>query len=294
MQSAHLRRMRQNKGFTLIEVIISIVIFSVISIALMDSVNQTTGFQKQVSRILKAKRVLTSVPQVIRKDIQMISNSVSINLVIKLLYMNYLNKYHPNYLKNNMDPTDLAYFKGNDLPLMGLIGDETEWILTSSSQSDPDRIPAVKIRYVLEDCPDSSSAPDNTKCLMRYYSQITSSSLLNELDPESTKQSVLLSGVTSIEFSYCLKDSELEECESSYQAPTPTGIHFPYNLPFAVKVNIQMNESTPPINLFIPLYISILNDNILESKSYTLEPTKISDDKPGPSSAGSPKRRASI
>lgn len=260
---------RFKKGFTLIEVLISVVIFAVLSVYLMNAVTDTTQFQRQMDRILKEERPLSDIPQIIRKDVNMIFSSIHTSLFIAGLYKRYLEGNYPDYLENNIDAEDEPYLSLIEFPVLGFRGQKEKMIFSSSIKNSSETSSISKVQYSLEDCPSQSKYEN--KCLIRFYSDLKVGQSLDDLDSDSLKQTVLMGDISTLEFSYCA-EPVLNDCEShEFREENIQGMYFPYNLPYGVQVHIQKNKKDDPIHLFIPIYSTFLNRHILQPQQHQLQ-----------------------
>lgn len=268
----HYSSSTHQRGFTLIEVVISIFLFSILSIALMDSLSQTTKYQKQIERIIKKSRISKNISQVITKDVQMSVSIVNVHLWFHSIYQAFLSSYNQdNYFNYILSPENKNFFESietKDLPPMGMNGEKNKLTITSLSQSSEDHLSIVKIQYLTDDCPSRIEKDKTSKCLKRSYSKVIGA--LNTLDHDTTQTSVLLYDIKDISFSYCKKS---QICDEVFTPENIQTIYGPLPFPYVVKADIQF-EDTEKINihLSIPLYLPILSNQIFKSTALKLDP----------------------
>lgn len=264
---------KNTKGFTLIEVLISLFLFSVISVTLMNSVTQITKYQKQIQRIIKKEKVEKNVSQILKSDIQMIFTSIHANFWISQMYVSHLKKYEQSsFFDQYLTAENKAYYGdlSRDLPNMGMIGEKNQVIFTSFSQNLEDQLPLVKIKYFLEDCPSKSHPNEVSKCLQRTTSK-TLGYKLEELDENTKKTSTLLHDIKNLEFSYCGSPSE-NTCQESFESQVK-GIYFPPPFPYTVFINVNFKDSSKPaLKISIPIYSAILSAHIIKPTTFQFPP----------------------
>lgn len=252
-------KLKINKGFTLIEILISLFLFSVLSIFMMNAVDQTTKSQEQIEKIIKKNRIVQNASYVIRKDLQMAYSTLNVKNWMRNRYKGYLEKYGSQHPINQNDE---IYFEKYDFDETGLIGEENSFFFTSSSQNlDSHRPPIVKIGYALESCP----AKESEQCLLRKTSLLKGLTI-NSLDQESLNQTVLFKNVKSLKISYWnFRD---KEWKTSFTPYILKGIYFPHPFPIALKFDLEFNNIDRPISMIIPIHLSFLSQNILNINDF--------------------------
>ena len=61
---------KHSKGFSLVEILISLILFTALSLSMMNVFKQTTRAQDQMEKLIKKRRVLTNISYAVRKDLQ--------------------------------------------------------------------------------------------------------------------------------------------------------------------------------------------------------------------------------
>ena len=264
--------MRLKKGFSLIEVLISVFLFSVISISIMRVVDQTTKSQKKVENIIKKGRILNNISYLIVKDLQMSWAAINVKNWIRYNYKQGLTaKGEADYLSSVMDQEDLVYLERYDFNKSGLVGTEDSFFFTSASQNGHGQTPIIKIGYVVEACEADGKA---SKCLMRKTSLVRGQEL-DSFHKESLKEIQILDHIKDIKISYW--NSVNQEWTHTFAPFLLRGIFFPHPFPMAIKMNIEFDNAEDPIDLSIPIPLSFFSFQILnESKitAFKAEPAK--------------------
>ena len=252
---------KHSKGFSLIEILISLILFTALSLSMMNVFKQTTRAQDQMEKLIKKSRRLANISYAIRKDLQTpLMAPANTSHQAYQIYWSYLRdatwnngKVESNYITNYLD--DEGYYDRRFIfPFTGFLGKEKSFYFTNAQ-------PRLKTAYVLEDCPP----PSSLQCLFRKTAPLDNKSL-DEFPESDTKSTSLLEGVTALEIQY-LKN---KEWIPTFQSETPSNFYsFPLTFPLAVKINIEL-ENAETLSLSIPIYPSILSHKIYL-------PTKIQD-----------------
>lgn len=272
--------LKNSKGFSLIEILISLVLFTSLSLSMMNILKQTSKAQDQMEKLIKKSRILTNISYAIRKDLQnplMVSSDSSYQAY--QTYGHYLRdmkwnkgKVEIDYITDYLD--DEGYYdRSFFFPFSGFAGNTQSFYFTNAH-------PLLKVSYALEDCPTAS----NSRCLIRKTAPVDNRSL-DEFPESDTKSTSLLEGVTELKIQYL--NARSKEWADTFKQELPNNFYsFPLTFPLAVKIDIQL-ENEEPLSLSIPIYPSILSHKIHS-------PKKIEDPPQGginPPDASTPTRR---
>ncbi len=250
--------LKRSKGFSLIEILISLVLFASLSLSMMNVLKQTTKAQNQIERLIKQNRILANTSYAIRKDLQ---NPLMIQTdsphQAYYAYWNYLRdpkwnngKIESDFITDYLE--DDGYYKRNIIfPFTGFKGEKQSFYFTNTR-------PRLKTAYVLEDCPAS-----NAQCLFRKTAPIDNRDL-DEFPESETEKTSLLEGVVQLEIQYL--HAKNKEWTHTFQMKHPANFYtFPLTFPLAVKMEIEL-ENSEPFTLSIPIYPSLLSHKIHNPK----------------------------
>lgn len=246
--------LKNSKGFSLIEILISLILFTALSLSMMNVFKQTTRAQDQMEKLIKKNRIITNISYAIRKDLQtpMVVAADSSHQAY-LTYWNYLRdpkrnngKVESDYITNHLE--DGNYYSRNFIfPFAGFKGDEQSFYFTNAH-------PRLKVGYVIENCPSS-----NSSCLIRKTVPIDDRAL-DEFPDSETQSTVLLEEVSELTLQYL--NARNKEWTNTFNIEYPTNFYnFPLTFPLAVKMDIEL-ENSDPLSLSIPIYPSILSHKI--------------------------------
>ena len=261
-----MKKITHSKGFSLIEVIISLAIFSVLAIYMMNAIKQTQRSEKQITQIIKKRRVLKNISYALRQDIQtLLSVSTNIQyLSYKYYKLHTASEFQSDYLDSRPDISDYIQNKIN-FPTAGFVGEEQAFYLTSSLNEKPFQL---KTGYLLEDCPSGS-------CLVRKTA-LQDNRDLSSFDPDSEEKQTLIEGVKLFSLSYF----DGEDWKSEFTPPPLKGVYFPLPLPLAVKIKIEFQNSNEPLSLSIPFYQALFSQKIFNQKKVDMPKNKAPEGKP--------------
>ena len=246
--------LKNSKGFSLIEILISLILFTALSLSMMNVFKQTTRAQDQMEKLIKKNRIATNISYAIRKDLQtpMMVTANSSHQAYQT-YWNYLRDPKRNngnvesdYITNHLN--DEGYYDRNFIfPFAGFKGDEQSFYFTNAH-------PRLKVGYVLENCPSS-----NDRCLIRKTAPIDDKTL-DEFPESETQSTSLVEGVSELNIQYL--HARNQEWTGTFNIEYPTNFYnFPLTFPLAVKMDIEL-ENSDPLSLSIPIYPSILSHKI--------------------------------
>jgi len=243
-----------SKGFSLIEILISLILFTALSLSMMNVLKQTTRAQNQMEKLIKKNRIRANISYAIRKDLQtpMMAPADSSYLAYQT-YWNYLRDPNRNNKKMESDYitdylNDEGYYdRGFIFPSAGFIGSKQSFYFTSAH-------PRLKVGYALENCPSS-----NSRCLVRKTAPIDNKDI-DEFPESDTRSTPLLEGVDELDIQYL--NARNREWTDTFNIERPINFYsFPLTFPLAVKMDITL-ENSDPLSLSIPIYPSILSHKI--------------------------------
>ena len=254
------------KGFTLIEVLISLFLFVIISISMMDIIDQTTASQKKLDSIIQKNRRLENTIYVIRKDLQMAYSQTNVKNWIRHRYKNHLESYgESSYFSEFLDAQDQAYFEEYIFERTGLMGEKEFVFFTSASSSIAEGgAPIAKIGYKLQDCPAEKDA--GQRCLLRQTSLIHNNTL-NELDSDSLKETILLKNVENFEIQYW--NQEAKDWKSFARETSLKGMFFPHTFPMAVQILLKWQGQS--FSMAFPVDLAFLSAEVFTQSSISFE-----------------------
>ena len=254
------------KGFTLIEVLISLVLFVSISLSLMNVINQTTRSQDQVEKWIKKNRIMKNVSSMIQKDIQNVIRVRNTAHWTFDSYIGYLKENgHDDFFQNHLTSEDQIFLYSQPFPFTGLAGKAQELYMTLSTNGTN----IVKTAYMLETCKNKKNPSIESQCLVRKTSSLLQNHELMELDPESIQVQNLIENIENFHLEYFDPDSK-EWIDVFLPPPPPQRrTYFPMALPLAIKMKITTSSDQNSLEMNIPIYQSILSDKIQIQSQYT-------------------------
>lgn len=253
---------KHSKGFSLVEILISLILFTALSLSMMNVFKQTTRAQDQMEKIIKKRRVLTNISYAVRKDLQTpLMTAIDHSRIAYQVYWNYLRdpqwnngQVESDYITNYLD--DEGYYDRNFIfPVAGFMGKEQSFYFTNAQ-------PRLKTAYLLEDCPP----PSSSRCLFRKTAPIDDRAL-DDFPKEDSQSTSLLEGVLELNIQYL--NARNKEWTRTFTMESPTNFYsFPLTFPLAVKMEVKL-ENSEPLSLSIPIYPSILSHKIHYPKKIT-------------------------
>ena len=255
------------RGLTLIEILISLVLFVFISLSMTNIISQTSTAQIQFDRLIEKKRILSNVSQVIRKDL---SNSYSWRgpqNFMRSAYREYLAVNNmSDYISSYLPLQDRIYFEIlHTAPKTGLYGESDHFYLTSASSFENDGPSVLKIGYFLEDCPAEEAS---SRCLVRKSSFPAVEGGINSFNNDTLKTTPLLQNIKSFTVSYW--NPKNEEWQESFTPPLATGFGLPPLFPPALKLIIEFEELDSLLTLLITVPRAFLSSKIEHSQGLPL------------------------
>ena len=211
---------KNKKGLTLLEVLITLSLFTFISISLVRMTKKTTEYKKKVTKSIKNTRYSRNVLQIIRKDIRNIFYTKDMNALTHVLWRKENQK---NANRNPKKPTEkasqkqieqqskLKAFKNTvesylftSIPFSGgIIGKTNSLHITSLSnthnQESDKNSDQSTITYYLKPCKDRENKKEESSCLWRKFSLVINQELDNLKDYDEV---VLLEKVKKFQILY--------------------------------------------------------------------------------------------
>lgn len=281
------KNLKLHRGFTLIEVMISLVLFVSISLSLMNVIDQTTQAQKNIERWIQKKRRLNNVSYILQKDIQTAVQAVSVAYWAYDSYVGYSKERGTeDFLQNYLGSEDQNFLYSRPFPETGLLGNTDEMYLSGSSKEETRSL--FKISYTVEPCLDKKTNLD-VQCLLRKTSLMDDKEL-SELDPDHLQVFPLIKNVKKLQFQYF--NSTDKEWKNSFSPPKPSeSVYFPPSLPLAVRVTIEFEDSNKNLEINIPVHQMLISQKIHTPDVYK---PKALEQRSQPDSSGSPNQDSQI
>ena len=216
------------KGMTLLEVLIALTLFTVISISLIRMTTKTTQYRKKITRNIQDTKYSRNILQIIRTDIRNMFYTKDMNALTHVLFRNQdqektesesnsnsnLNTTKPekpkNKTKKETDKQDrLDKFKKKVEPYLfqtvpfsgGIIGKTNSLHIASLSnrhtQENAKSSDQNAITYYLKSCKSRENKKEETSCLWRKSSPVINQDLNNLKDYD---EFVLLEKVKNFNF----------------------------------------------------------------------------------------------
>ena len=255
------------KGFTLVEVLISLFLFVIISLSMMQAFNQTTRDQKQIDRIIKENRKLHNTFYAIRKDLQRAWGAPNMSNWMYRAYKQHLDHFEESsYFTSELPDEDRIYFTEQHFEKTGFIGKEESFFFTNLTTGVKENPPVMKTAYTLEDCPLNEDPSTLSKCLVRTTSFLLGGDI-DDLHEESKNETKLLGNIQTMKVSYFhFQDNEWK---NEFYPTLLKGMFFPHPFPPAVKIDFEF-EQNGSRSLVIPIDVSLLSQRIFHEETITL------------------------
>ena len=254
------------KGFTLIEVLISLVLFVSISLSLMNVINQTIRAQDQVSQWIKKSRIMKNVSYMIQKDIQNVIRTRNTAHWAFDSYIGYLKENgYDDFIQTYLSAEDQNFLYSQSFPFTGLAGKTQELYMTLSTNGTN----IVKVAYMMEACKNKKELSIESQCLVRKTSSLLQNHELTDLDSDSTQVQNLIENIESFHLEYFDPDSKEWTTEFLPPSPSQQTTYIPMTLPLAIKMKITKPSDQNSLEMNIPIYQSILSDKIQIKSQYT-------------------------
>ena len=262
-------KIKTSHGFSLIEVLISLVLFVALSISMMDVLNQTTRSEKQMEKLIQANRIIQNVTYAVKKDLQTmtyIPTTYIANLSYEHYFLNLRGQYQADYYEDYFPENNKPFIRNESFPKMGFTGDENSFYFTSPLSTDS-RFSTVRVAYVIEPCPDQG----RLQCLMRKTAP-HSQTLSSERNSEFEKKQVLVENVKKFQVEYFNQGEWISE----FKEPIRKGLIFPLPPPSALRLIIKMEKNN--IDFYIPLHSTLLSNKITAPKTFVAIPDQTRPD----------------
>lgn len=214
---------KNKKGLTLLEVLITLSLFTFISISLVRMTKKTTEYKKKVTKSIQNTRYSRNVLQIIRKDIRNIFYTKDMNALTHVLWRKEnLNPKKPTIEQQSklkaFENTVESYLFTSVPFSGGIIGKTNSLHITSLSnthnQESDKNSDQSTITYYLKPCKDRENKKEESSCLWRKFSPIINQELDNLKDYDEV---VLLEKVKKFQIFYYdrFSDEWLKEWKTS-------------------------------------------------------------------------------
>ena len=278
---------KNTKGFTLIEVLIALSLFTFISISLMRMTDKTVQYRKKITRNIKDTKSSRTALQIIRKDIRNIFYRKDMNV---LIYNEVFNSQEESdnsqsqsssqrqpqrrskkksqqqqvdeRLNEWMELEVLSYrpfmHPSSGIGTVGIMGKNDALHITSRSyirnQENEKASDQNTIIYYLKSCKSREDQKKQSTCLWRKFSPDIYQDIEN-ISPSNYKEFVLLEKVKKFELSYY--DLPGNDWLREWQ----TGQNKRNTLPYAIHIKMEFENRRKQLvkqELHIPLHQQFL------------------------------------
>ena len=237
--------MKSVKGMTLLEILLSLSIFTVMFTFITQMVQQNRRQALKIKKTMHSSSSFDNVIELIKEDFNSIAFLFDLNDNLRRNFPLNLDSKAPTIQGLGESPSQgqkpvfmspSFVFSGED--------DKIEFVSYSLTEATDDSSLKqwIQIRYFIEDCPsldNSSSSP----CLMRS----SKSSWSLEKDREEEETLTLLRDFKSLSFSYLRSLSPLDQnwkdswkLEKAISFSDSSSIEFPQELPFPIRVRFEI------------------------------------------------------
>ena len=244
--------MPNKKGMTLLEVLISLVLFAVISISLMRMTDTTIQYRKKITKNIKNIKLSRNALQIIKKDIRNIFYTQDMNAFAHLLtpqneeglFADFEKTMITPYLFNKIHISGGIIGKPNSLHIASFSNVRTQENAKFSDQNI--------IIYYLKPCKSREQSKENSTCLWRKFSFIINQDMDNL---KNYNEFVLLEKVKKFQLSYYNISSNdwLQEWKTG-----PNERNF---LPAAIHIKIEFENKRKQLvkrEIKLPLHHSLI------------------------------------
>jgi len=266
-----------NKGFTLLEIIIAVVILAIISSMTALNIQKSIKFKAKVERDLEDYAGVRDALVIITRDINNAFHWIDINEEIKKS-MNAdaqaqgkappFGTPNPQGINSNAVPTE---------KITGFIGDKDSLYLTSLGHertvTDSKESDQAKVGYFIKDV-KSVHDGQSTKALIR-----SESVFLDGEVGKPGKETVLLEHIKSMTFKYLGGDDK--EWVNSWKTDSPEGDVQHNKFPDAVEVNIATSRDGREVSLSTIAAVHMPNNNSPGSSPSPANPSTAASAAPG-------------
>ena len=270
---------KNNKGTTLLEVLIALVLFTFIAASLMRMTNTTINYQKKISRNVQDIKWSRNIYQIIRTDIRNAFYATDMNAALhisfikqnqtdsnnnkdinKLARENRLSQTQRTQLKTELEEFEeqliAPYLSRTVLFVGGFEGQENQLNISSFStaynQGEGTSNDQNVITYYVKSCKSREDDKVQTNCLWRKSSPITTQNTVSE---EEENEVVLLENVQNFELLY-YSISTNEWLNTWKTGPAEENI-----LPAAISIKVEFKDrknQNIKTELKIPLHYSFI------------------------------------
>ena len=264
----------KTRGFSLIEVLISLVLFTSLSLSMMNVLNQVTRSEKQMEKLIRESRMVQNLTHAIKKDLQSIIYILPRDIP-DLSYSHYFlhlkDTYQADYYENYFPIENQEFIRHPAIPApkVGFIGDEESFYFTSPFSTDSN-FSTLQVGYVVEPCPNQG----RTQCLIRKTTTMDQDLSFDWWNDKFEKRQVLIENIQNFQVQYFFK----EEWKSEFKIPYSKGLVFPLPLPIALRVIIERKEKDD-IDFYVPFHSTLLSNKITRPKMFTIKKPKPTSDK---------------
>ncbi len=266
---------KSSKGFSLIEVLISLVLFTSLSLSMMNVFNQTIRSEKQIEKFIRSNRAIQNITSAIKKDLQTIIYILPSN-ILQRSYQHYKlslqDSYEGDYMTDYFPENNKPFIRKSVYPKMGFEGDENSFYFTSPLSTDA-AFSTVRVAYVIEPCPNEGTI----RCLMRKTAPLDQKLSSEWNNSEFEKKQVLLKNVETFQIEYFNQ----EEWLSEFRIPIRRGLFFPLPLPSALRIVVKFEDQN--MDFYVPFYSTLLSNKITSPSLLNINRNSPSaDEEPAP------------
>ena len=261
-QMSFTKTLMNKKGMTLLEVLIALTLFTVISISLVRMTSKTTQYRKKITLNMQDTKYSRNILQIIRKDIRNIFYTTDMNALTHVLFRKQSQKPSDS---NTEAQTKLKKFEETVEPYLfqtipvsgGIIGKTNSLHIASLSnihiQENAKSSDQNAITYYLKPCKNRENKKEKiSSCLWRKFSSVITQDLENLKDYD---EFVLLEKVKVFQLSYYSKSSNewLNEWKTGPNERNflPSAIHIEIEFENKKKQSIKQNINVPLHQQFI-------------------------------------------
>ena len=239
------------KGFSLIEVLISLVIFTSLSLSMMNVFRQTTRSEQQVEKVIQSSRTIRNVTSAIKNDLQTIIYIPPYSIWQESYWhyqMHLKDKYESDYMEDYFPENNKLFFQEFIPPKMGFKGEKNIFYFTSPYSTDSS-FSTVRVSYRIESC------EKELLCLIRRTTPLKQN-LSSEWDDEFEQQ-VLIKDIKEFQVEYFFED----EWKDDFEPPQREGLFFPLPLPLALRIQVKFQNHN--MDFYVPFYSSLTSKEML-------------------------------
>ena len=253
------------KGFSLIEVLISLVIFTSLSLSMMNVFRQTTRSERQIEKVIRSRRVVRNVTSAIKNDLQTIIYLPPYSIWQESYrhYQLYLNsQYESDYITDYFPEENKLFFQEFISPRMGFEGTESAFYFTSPFSTDPS-FSTVRVTYLIDRC-------EKVLCLIRKTTPLKQN-LSEGWDLEFEEQ-VLIKDIKTFKVEYFVND----EWSDEFKPRNRKGLFFPLPLPSALRIKVEFQNKN--MDFYVPFYSFLTSRKIITPSTLMEDKSKKKED----------------